>query len=103
MEDDSSVHFELGSLVIDIKKEVCGVIAFIFSFLTNYDKRKAHNMLCLMLDPKYKSLKLRSSFIGHEQGVAIVEEYDGSLFILLKFEHYLHLLSKVESSFLNFC
>jgi hypothetical protein len=52
MEDDSSVDFELGSLVINIKKEVCGVIEFIFSFSTNYDERKAHNMLCLLLDPK---------------------------------------------------
>jgi hypothetical protein len=54
-----------------------------FYLLTNYDEKKAHNMLCLMLDSKYKRLKLRSSFIGQEQRLAIVEEYDGSWFIML--------------------
>jgi len=33
-------------------------------------------MLCLMLDPRFKSLCLVSSFIGREKGVNIVEEYD---------------------------
>ncbi len=33
-------------------------------------------MLVLMLDTRLKSLRLVSSFIGHDQGVAIVEKYD---------------------------
>jgi hypothetical protein len=33
-------------------------------------------MLCLMLDPRFKSLHLIFSFIGCEEGVNIVEEYD---------------------------
>jgi hypothetical protein len=30
-------------------------------------------MLCLMVDPKFKSLRLIFFFLGHEKGVNIVE------------------------------
>ncbi len=33
-------------------------------------------MLVLMLDERFKSLCLVFSFIGHDQGVAIIEQYD---------------------------
>jgi hypothetical protein len=33
-------------------------------------------MIALMLDTRLKSLRLMSSFIGPDQGVAIVEQYD---------------------------
>ncbi len=58
-------------------------------------------MLTLMLDPKFKSLKLISSFIGHKHGVAIIKEYDRkSLFpIFFKSYHRLHSLFEVESFF----
>jgi hypothetical protein len=39
-------------------------------------KKKTHNMLALMLDPRLKSLHLVSSFIGCDQEVAMVEQYD---------------------------
>jgi hypothetical protein len=34
-----------------------------------------------MLDPRFKTLHLVSSLIGHEQGKAILEEYDKKIFI----------------------
>jgi hypothetical protein len=37
---------------------------------------QVHNMLALMLDPRIESLKLISSFLGHEHGVAIINKYD---------------------------
>ncbi len=54
-------------------------------------------MFSLMLDPRFKTLRLVSSLMGHEQGKAIVEEYDKkNLFpMLLKFYYHLHRL--VES------
>jgi len=60
-------------------------------------KKKAHNMLSLMLDPRFKILCFVSLLIGHEQGKAIVEEYDqNNVFsMLLKCYYDLHLL--VES------
>jgi hypothetical protein len=51
-----------------------------------------------MLGPRFKTLRLVSSFIGREKGKAIVEEYDkNSLFsMLLKCYYYLHPLVEFE-------
>ncbi len=46
------------------------------SFLKKEMKRKFHNMLCLTLNPRFNNFHLASSFIGHKDGVNIVEEYD---------------------------
>ncbi len=50
-----------------------------------------------MLDHRFKTFCLVSSFIGHEQGKAIMKKYDKkSLFSMLLNCHY-HLHSLVES------
>ncbi len=51
-----------------------------------------------MLDPRFKTFHLVSSFIGYEQGKAIVEEYDkkSSFPMLLKFYYHLHPLVEYE-------
>jgi hypothetical protein len=76
MDDDSIVSDELSLLASNIRWEVINVLDSFLSFLKGCDKKKAHNMIFLMLDPRYKSLHIVSSFVGREQGVAIVEEYD---------------------------
>jgi hypothetical protein len=40
------------------------------------EEKKAYNMLSLMLDPRFKSLKLVFSLIGQKQGIFMVEDYD---------------------------
>jgi len=75
MEEDFSVGLELICLAFNIRKEVCGVLNCFLSFLKKFDKRTP-NMLALMLDTRLKSLRSMSSFIGRDQGVAIVEQYD---------------------------
>jgi hypothetical protein len=92
MDDDSIVNDELYLLVFNIIREVINVLDSFLSFLKVYDKRKSHNMISLMLNLKYKSLCLISSFVGKEQGVAHVEEYDKkSLYqILVKCHEHLH-------------
>jgi hypothetical protein len=82
MDDDSIINDELSLLAFNIKKEVINVLDSFLSFLKVYDKRKAHNMTSLMLDLRYKSFRIISSFIGMEQGVAFVEEYDKKPYIL---------------------
>jgi hypothetical protein len=72
-------------LASNIKKEIIQVLDSFLSFFRKYEKRKAHNMLSLMLDPRFKILCLVSLLIGHEQGKTIVEEYD-------KCYYHLHLL-----------
>jgi hypothetical protein len=83
-----------------MKKEVNGVIDFLFSFLINYDEKKMHNMLSLMLDPIYRSLRI---WIGCEQGVIITKKYDRrSLFhTFLKFCYHFHPLLKVDNDLLT--
>jgi hypothetical protein len=49
------------------------VLDYFFSFLNKYENRKAHNMIFLMLDPRFKNLHIISSFVGREQGVVFVE------------------------------
>jgi hypothetical protein len=46
------------------------------SFLEKYEGNKTHNMLSLMLDLKFKILRLVLSFINRQQVVFIVEKYD---------------------------
>jgi hypothetical protein len=75
-DDDSIVAQELSLFTSNIKREVCGVLDGFLSFFKKYERNKTHNMLSLMLDLRFKSLKLVLSFIGREQAVFIVEEYD---------------------------
>jgi hypothetical protein len=53
-------------------------------------------MLSLMLDLRFKSLRLVSSFVGRKEGVNIVDEYDGKTLypMPLKCYHHLHLMTK---------
>jgi len=99
MDDDSIISDELSLLASNIRMEVINVLDFFLSFLKVYDKKKSHNMISLMLDPKYKSLRIVSSFVGREQGVALVEEYDKkSLYLMLvKCHEHLHPLVRSKN------
>jgi hypothetical protein len=72
MDDDSIVNDELSLLAFNIRREVINVLDFFLSFLKVHDKRKAHNMIFLMLDPRYNNFHIISSFVGREQGVVLV-------------------------------
>jgi len=52
-----------------------------------------------MLEPRFRTLHLMSSLIVHEQGKAIVEEYDIKFLfpMFLKCNYDLHPLAKFES------
>jgi len=98
IEEDGNVAYELSCLASNIQKEIIQVLDSFFSFLKKNEERKAHNMLSLMLDPRFKILHLVSSLIGHEQEKAIAEEYDKkNLFpMLLKCYYHLHPLVEYE-------
>jgi len=89
---DFAIAFELFLFASKIKKEVYGVLDSFLSLKKKYEERKAHNMLLLMLDPQFKILCLISSFVGREQSIFIVEEYDRKSLqlMLLKCYHHLH-------------
>jgi hypothetical protein len=97
MKDDSIIFDELSLLASNIKGEVVNVLNSFLSFLKKYENRKAHNMIFLMLDPRFKSFHILSSFVGREQGV-LVEEYDRkSLYsMLVKCHEHLHPLVRLD-------
>jgi hypothetical protein len=64
MEDDSIISNELSLLASNIRREVINVLDYFLSFLKKYENMKAHNMIFLMLDPRFKSLRIVSSFVG---------------------------------------
>jgi hypothetical protein len=51
---------ELVLMIFNIRKDVCGVF---LSFLIKYENEKAHNMIFLMLNPRFKSFRIISSFV----------------------------------------
>jgi hypothetical protein len=53
-------------------------------------------MLALMLDLRFKSLCLVFFFIGHDQGVTIVEKYDRMSLYPMVMKHYYHLHPLIE-------
>jgi hypothetical protein len=90
-------------LASNIRKEVCGVLDRFLSFLKKFDERKTHDMLVLVLNPRFKGLCLVYSFISHDQGVAIVEQYDTmSLYpMLMKCYYHLHPSIEFDNGFVN--
>jgi hypothetical protein len=92
-----TIILELFLVASNIKK-VYGVLDSFLSFLRKYEERKAHNMLLLMLDPRFKNLHLVFSFVGPEQGISIVEENDRKSLqlLLLKRYHHLHPLENYD-------
>jgi hypothetical protein len=104
MEEDFGVALELTCLASNIRKDVCGILDIFLSFLKKFDERKTCNMLTLiLLDPRFKSFHLVSFFIGCDQGVAIIEEYDTmSLYpMLMKCYYYLHPSIEFDNDFAN--
>ncbi len=101
IDDDSRIAFELFLYASNIKREVYGVFYWFLSFFLNFEERKAHNMLSLMLDPKFKNFHLVSSFVGQEEDVNIVDEYDRRTLypMLLKCYHHLQWWEKHEAMF----
>jgi hypothetical protein len=100
MEDDSIIFDELFLLASNIRREVINVLDSFLSFLKKYENKKAHNMISLILDLRFKSLGIISSFVGKEQGVVLVEEYDRkSLYpMLVKCHEHLHPLVKLNTN-----
>jgi hypothetical protein len=70
------IAFRLFLFAINIKNEVYGVLESFLLFQRRYKDIKSYNILCLMLNPRFKSSFLVFFFIGCEEGVNIVEEYD---------------------------
>jgi hypothetical protein len=67
--------------------------------MRTYDEKKTHDMLVLVFNPRFKSLCLLSSYVGKEQGVSIVEEYDRRALYPMLVKLYNHLHPIVDGGF----
>jgi hypothetical protein len=66
MEDDSIISNELSWLASNIRREVINVLDSFLLVLKKDENRKAHNLIFLMLDLRFKSFCIISSFVGWE-------------------------------------
>jgi len=60
MEDDMSMNLELPMFSSNVREQVCDILDGFFLFLMKYEKKKTHNILFLMLNPRFKNFKLVS-------------------------------------------
>ncbi len=59
-------------------------VLFLFlSFLHAFDRIKGHDLLALMLDSHFQNMLLVTMYLGEENVVAFVVEYDDELFLTL--------------------
>jgi hypothetical protein len=66
--------------------------------------KKTHNMIFSTLDPRFKKFHIISSFVGREQGVVIVEEYDRNILypMLVKCHEHLHSLVRLDRNYVDY-
>jgi hypothetical protein len=57
------------------------VLQWFFDFCDKFDAFMAHNMLALMLDPRFKTLKCVTNLIGRDKTHVIMDEYDSKILI----------------------
>jgi hypothetical protein len=73
------------------KKEVCFILIFFFLFLKMYDDKRAHNMLSLMLNLAYKTLRLTPHTLGESRVLQLLQSMTKSLLpMFLQCYQHLH-------------
>ncbi len=98
MEEESIIVDELTSFASNIKKGICAMLESLLYFLRKFEENKAHEMIFLMLDPRFKNFCLTFSFVEKKQGATIIDKYDRkSLYAMLLKCH--HPLVETESFF----
>jgi hypothetical protein len=73
MEEESIIVDELTSFAYNNRKEICVVLKSFLSFFKKIEKNKTHNMFSLMLDIRFKSLCLMSSFIEENKVLLLLK------------------------------
>jgi hypothetical protein len=81
IDDDFEIALNYYFLLPTLEEK--NMVFFILLFhLKKIEERKVHNMLSLMLNPRFKILHLVFSFVGQEEVVSIVVEYYRRICIL---------------------
>jgi hypothetical protein len=66
-----------------MQTKIIKVIKPFWQFLEVYDPHQVHNMLSIMLDPRFKSLRVVKNYVGCEDYIHLGSKYDANAIILL--------------------
>jgi hypothetical protein len=61
------------------------------AFFESYIAAKAHNMLAIMFDPRFKNMNVICDFVGDSFALQVVAEYDIKIMYPLLVQTYFHL------------
>jgi len=56
--------------------EVINVLRHFLSFVKSFSWERAHNMVVLMLDPRFKGMDCIMDYIGKDQLAILLQQYD---------------------------
>ncbi len=59
-----------------MKQKTLVVLFSFISFLNYFHKKKGHNILVMMFDPKFETIQLVNSYVGIEKPWILIVEYD---------------------------
>lgn len=79
---------KLEEFTICMKHQILNVLHLFFFFLHEFDRKKCHNILLLMLDLKFKNMHMVTYYLGHVNVSILVFQYDEHLFLLLLVHYY---------------
>ena len=94
---DGDFDGELLVMKSRMEEEVLAVLEPLLSFAATFSRQSAHNMLALMLDPRFKGLGLVRDYVGPEKVVGIVFEYDNLVLLPLLMQCYKRLHPTAQS------
>jgi len=72
-------------------EQVLNALGPFLAFSQSYIIAKAHNMLAIMLDPRFKNMKIIWDFVGDSLALQVVAEYDVKIVYPLLVQAYFHL------------
>jgi hypothetical protein len=67
---------KLKEMMVKMKQKTLVVLFSFISFLNCFHKKKRHNILVMMFNPKFKTIHLVDSYVGHEKPCILIVEYD---------------------------
>jgi hypothetical protein len=70
------MHIRVKQLGANMWLQVAIVLRPFLNFMDSFKLSKAHNMLVLMLDPRFKDLSLVGNYVGHAFTIEITIAYD---------------------------
>ncbi len=60
----------------NMRAKVVKVMKLFLQFLHAYDSHQVHNMLALMFDHRFKSLRVMENYVGHGACIHFAAKYD---------------------------